>query len=175
MWRLWSCDQFHEVWHRRGEHTCLWRVLSRPGVSPVSVFCVATFISSRSLTGKRSPAESALKYLGTETHIISTRLSFTLFVLHLTSLLSEPIKCGVRWTFAQHLMRGISWILVCSSFLCLKFTNKLSKVKGHIVVYLTSVWVPIFVELRGSSFTCWCFFQKHVVTQKKFELPSYTG
>lgn len=57
------------------KNTCLWRVLSRPGVRPVSVFCVATFISNRSLTGRHSPLDSALKYLG---------MYITLVVSHLT-------------------------------------------------------------------------------------------
>ena len=46
------------------EHvTCLLRTLSNPGVSPVSVFCVATGISSLSFTGGVSPLDIDLKYL----------------------------------------------------------------------------------------------------------------
>ena len=41
--------------------TCLLSTLRRPGVRPVSVFCVATGISNRSLTGGISPLAMARK------------------------------------------------------------------------------------------------------------------
>ena len=43
--------------------TCLLSTLSMPGVSPVSVFWVATGISRRSFTGGVSPFAMARKYL----------------------------------------------------------------------------------------------------------------
>lgn len=57
-------------------NTCLWRVLSKPGESPVSVFWVATFISNLSLTGKHSPLDSALKYLGEDMHTLLTHMYY---------------------------------------------------------------------------------------------------
>ena len=49
--------------------TCLFRTRRSPRVSPVSVFCVATGISSLSFTGGVSPLDIARKYLHKRTDI----------------------------------------------------------------------------------------------------------
>ena len=70
----WNAIVFtYRKWHKEEfafpNVTCLLRILSSPDVSPVSVFCVATGISSLSFTGGISPFAKDRKYLDNEGNI----------------------------------------------------------------------------------------------------------
>ena len=123
--------------------TCLCRTFSRPGVNPVSVFCVATGISSLSLAGRVSPLDRAEKYLIEQqtfkrnnnctlpwplsmlsnwvvTRPLSYHLNHKSWALLVVQ--SHPGRLGCTYA-ADHCSMSWGWVLIAALVNCLRMSG----------------------------------------------------
>ena len=146
--------------------TCLLRTERMPGERPVSVFCVAIGISSRSFTGGVSPLAKAWKYLEGAWKSTNQKSFDMLSSMMCLSFIGGVSPLANAWKYLEGAWKSTSQksFYMLSSMMCLSFIGEVSPLakawkylkgawkswnQSEIILYAQFYDVPLIVSFIG--------------------------